>query len=161
MVSTRKEKTLVVIELNGGNDALNTIVPFNNSLYYDYRPGIGIAQQDVLPLGSKGDAGDYGFNPNMPAVKDLWDRGEPGYHQRHRLSAAQPLALPLAGHLVHRRAGRHRHRGLAGSGHPGPGRQGRERADRRELRARPSPRAGVQGRSRGLGGQPGDLRPAS
>ena len=70
MVSTRKERTLVVLELNGGNDALNTIVPFNNGLYYDYRPGIGIAQQDVLPIN-----GEYGFNPNMPAVKDLWDAG--------------------------------------------------------------------------------------
>ena len=75
MVSTRKERTLVVIELNGGNDALNTIVPFNNGLYYDHRPGIGIPAQDVLPLGSKGEAGEYGFNPNMPAVKDLWDAG--------------------------------------------------------------------------------------
>ena len=71
MVSTKKERSLVVIELNGGNDALNTIVPFNNGLYYDYRPGIGIAQQDVLPINE-----EYGFNPNMPAVKDLWDRGE-------------------------------------------------------------------------------------
>ena len=70
MVSTRKERTLVVLELNGGNDALNTIVPFNNGLYYDYRPGIGIAQGDVLPIN-----GEYGFNPNMPAVKDLWDAG--------------------------------------------------------------------------------------
>ena len=76
MVSTKKERTLVVIELNGGNDALNTIVPFNNSLYYDHRPGIGIPQQDVLPLGFKGEAGKFGLNPNMPAVKDLWDRGE-------------------------------------------------------------------------------------
>ena len=76
MVSTRKERTLVVIELNGGNDALNTVVPFNNSLYYDHRPGIGIAQQDVLPLGSNGEAAGYGFNPNMPAVKDLWDAGK-------------------------------------------------------------------------------------
>ena len=76
MVSTRKERTLVVIELNGGNDALNTVVPFNNSLYYDHRPGIGIAQQDVMPLGSKGEAGDYGLNPNMAAVKDLWDAGK-------------------------------------------------------------------------------------
>ena len=76
MVSTKKERNLVVIELNGGNDALNTVVPYNNSLYYDHRPGIGIAQQDVLPLGSTGEAGDYGFNPNMPAVKDLWDSGQ-------------------------------------------------------------------------------------
>ncbi len=71
MVSTKKERSLVVIELNGGNDALNTIVPYSNGLYYDYRPGISIAQQDVLPIND-----DYGFNPNMPAVKELWDRGE-------------------------------------------------------------------------------------
>ena len=70
MVSTKRERSLVVIELNGGNDALNTIVPYNNGLYYDHRPGIGIAQQDVLPID-----GEYGFNPNMPAVKDLWDAG--------------------------------------------------------------------------------------
>ena len=71
MVSTKKERSLVVLELNGGNDALNTIVPYSNGLYYDYRPGISIAQQDVLPIND-----DYGFNPNMPAVKELWDRGE-------------------------------------------------------------------------------------
>ena len=71
MESTKKERSLVVIELNGGNDALNTIVPYSNGLYYDYRPGISIAQQDVLPIND-----DYGFNPNMPAVKELWDRGE-------------------------------------------------------------------------------------
>ena len=71
MVSTKKERSLVVIELNGGNDALNTVVPYGNGLYYDCRPGIGIAQQDVLPINA-----DLGFNPNMPAVKDLWDRGE-------------------------------------------------------------------------------------
>ena len=71
MVSTKKDRSLVVIELAGGNDALNTLVPYNNSLYYDYRPGIGIQQGDVLAIN-----GEYGFNPNMQAVKDLWDRGE-------------------------------------------------------------------------------------
>ena len=71
MVSTRKERSLVVIELNGGNDALNTLVPYNNGLYYDYRPGIGIPQQDVQPVNS-----EYGFNSNMPSIKNLWDRGE-------------------------------------------------------------------------------------
>ena len=71
MVSTKKERTLVVIELNGGNDGLNTLVPYNNGLYYDNRPGIGIPQQDVLPID-----GEFGFNPNMAEVKTLWDRGE-------------------------------------------------------------------------------------
>ena len=71
MVSTKKDRSLVVIELAGGNDALNTLVPYTNSLYYDYRPGIGIQQEDVLAIN-----GEYGFNPNMQAVKDLWDRGQ-------------------------------------------------------------------------------------
>ena len=71
MVSTKKDRSLVVIELAGGNDALNTLVPYNNGLYYDYRPSIGIQQGDVLAIN-----GEYGFNPNMQAVKDLWDRGE-------------------------------------------------------------------------------------
>ena len=71
MVSTKKDRSLVVIELAGGNDALNTLVPYNNSLYYEYRPSIGIQQEDVLAIN-----GEYGFNPNMQAVKDLWDRGE-------------------------------------------------------------------------------------
>ena len=71
MVSTKKDRSLVVIELAGGNDALNTLVPYNNGLYYDYRPGIGIQQKDVLAI-----SGEYGFNPNMQAVKDLWDRGK-------------------------------------------------------------------------------------
>ena len=71
MVSTTKERTLVVIELNGGNDGLNTVIPYNNGLYYDNRPGIGIPQQDVLHID-----GEIGFNPNMKEIKTLWDRGE-------------------------------------------------------------------------------------
>ena len=71
MVSTKKERNLVVIELVGGNDGLNTVVPYNNGLYYDNRPGIGIPQQEVLPID-----GNFGFNPNMPALKALWDQGQ-------------------------------------------------------------------------------------
>ena len=71
MVSTKKDRNLVVIELVGGNDGLNTLVPYGNGLYYDNRPGIGITQKDVLPID-----GDLGFNPNMREVKALWDRGE-------------------------------------------------------------------------------------
>ena len=58
MVSTKKDRSLVVIELAGGNDALNTLVPYNNGLYYDYRPSIGIQQEDVLAIN-----GEYGFKP--------------------------------------------------------------------------------------------------
>lgn len=71
MVSTNRERNLVVIELVGGNDGLNTVVPYGNGLYYDNRPGIGIPQQDVLAIDER-----LGFNPNMRELKALWDRGE-------------------------------------------------------------------------------------
>ena len=71
MVSTSKERNLVVIELVGGNDGLNTVVPYGDGLYYDNRPGIGIPQQDVLPIDER-----LGFNPSMRELKTLWDRGE-------------------------------------------------------------------------------------
>ena len=64
------QPNLVVIELVGGNDVLNTVIPYSNGLYYDYRPGVGIPQDQVTPISD-----DLAFNPNMGAVKDLWDQG--------------------------------------------------------------------------------------
>ena len=69
MTSVNREPSLVVIELAGGNDALNTIIPYNNGLYYDFRPSIGIPQDDVLRLD-----GQLGLNPSMAPFKHLWDR---------------------------------------------------------------------------------------
>ncbi len=71
MVSTKRERALVVIELAGGNDALNTLIPYNSGLYYDNRPGIGIPQNEVLPID-----GELAFNPNMSPVKAFWDQGK-------------------------------------------------------------------------------------
>ena len=70
MTSNNRERSLVVIELAGGNDALNTIIPYNNGLYYDFRPSIAIPQEDVLGID-----GELGFNPNMVPFKHLWDKG--------------------------------------------------------------------------------------
>ena len=70
MTSAKAHRSVVVIELQGGNDALNTIIPYNNGLYYDSRPGIGIPQDDVLKIDN-----ELGFNPNMGPVKRLWDEG--------------------------------------------------------------------------------------
>ena len=71
MTSVKKERSVVIIELAGGNDALNTLIPYNNGLYYDYRPGIGIPQEDVLKIDD-----ELGFNPTLAPYKDLWDKGQ-------------------------------------------------------------------------------------
>ena len=42
MTTNRKDSILVVIQLTGGNDYLNTIVPYNDPLYYDNRANLGI-----------------------------------------------------------------------------------------------------------------------
>ena len=47
MVSQRNKK-LVVIQLSGGNDCLDTVVPYNNGLYYDFRPTVHIAPEAVF-----------------------------------------------------------------------------------------------------------------
>ena len=71
MVSSGREKNLVIIQLTGANDALNTVVPYNNGLYYDFRPNVNMAAEDLLPLND-----ELGLTPHAPEVKSLWDRGK-------------------------------------------------------------------------------------
>ena len=60
---------LVVITLYGGNDGLNTVVPVNDSIYQNSRPGIAYNVNDVLPLGE-----DLYLNGSMTGIKSLWDQ---------------------------------------------------------------------------------------
>jgi uncharacterized protein (DUF1501 family) len=50
MVSNSKDRVLAVLELSGGNDALNTIVPYADPLYMDNRPSVGISEDQVLRI---------------------------------------------------------------------------------------------------------------
>tara|TARA_B100001245_G_scaffold13322_1_gene8982 strand:- start:38 stop:1174 length:1137 start_codon:yes stop_codon:yes gene_type:complete len=70
-VVVKREKVLVVIQLSGGNDYLNCIVPYENGHYKDARPNIKITDDQVIPL-DKG----YGLNPGMNPIKDLYDQGK-------------------------------------------------------------------------------------
>jgi uncharacterized protein (DUF1501 family) len=70
MAANTRDKALVVIQLSGGNDYLNTVVPYTNDLYYDLRPTVHLAADEVLPLNET-----HGFRPGMEAMKQLWDEG--------------------------------------------------------------------------------------
>ena len=71
MTSTKKDPVLVVLQLSGGNDFLNTLVPYTNPLYYDNRPNVRIPEDQVLPINDT-----LGFNPNMAPLKALYDEGK-------------------------------------------------------------------------------------
>jgi uncharacterized protein (DUF1501 family) len=71
MTSTKKDPVLVVLQLSGGNDFMNTIVPYADPLYVDNRPNVRIDTERVLPIN------DYiGFNPILAPVKKLYDEGK-------------------------------------------------------------------------------------
>ncbi|MFQ6026927.1 MAG: DUF1501 domain-containing protein [Dehalococcoidia bacterium] len=71
MTSTKKDPILVVLQLTGGNDYLNTVIPYGNPLYYDNRPNVGIPQDQVLPIDD-----NFGFNPALAPIKNLYDQGK-------------------------------------------------------------------------------------
>ena len=71
MTSTKRDPILVVIQLTGGNDSLNTLIPYGNSLYYENRNTVAISQGDVIAIDD-----NFGFNPAMRPVKDLYEQGK-------------------------------------------------------------------------------------
>jgi uncharacterized protein (DUF1501 family) len=64
-------RVLVLIELDGGNDGLNTLVPYADSAYYAARPGLAVARDRVLPLTER-----VGLNPVMAPLMDAWSAEE-------------------------------------------------------------------------------------
>ncbi len=71
MTTTHKDPILVVIQLTGGNDYLNTLIPYGDPLYYDNRSNVGIPQEEVLPLDNH-----FGFHPAAAPIKGLYDQGK-------------------------------------------------------------------------------------
>ena len=64
------EHILVVIQMGGGNDGLNTVIPYGNDAYYRARPGLAVPQKDVLKV-----TDDIGFHPSLVRLKELYDQG--------------------------------------------------------------------------------------
>jgi len=66
-------KVLVVIQMSGGNDGLNTVIPIRNDIYFRERPSLGILKDNALGL-----TDEVGLNPALEAFKGLFDEGNLG-----------------------------------------------------------------------------------
>jgi len=66
-----KGKILVVLQLSGGNDGLNMIIPVRNDIYYRERPRLGIQRDAALGL-----TDEVGLHPTLTGLKGLWDNGD-------------------------------------------------------------------------------------
>lgn len=76
-VATGKDSTiLVVLQMAGGNDGLNTVVPFADDFYHKARPRIGISARDVLRLNDL-----VGLHPRLTGLKELYDTAQLGVVQ--------------------------------------------------------------------------------
>ena len=71
MTNNSDKNTLVVVQLSGGNDFMNTVVPYTNGHYYDARKSVVIKEDDVLPISD-----ELAINGNAAPFKRLYDEGK-------------------------------------------------------------------------------------
>ncbi|HLZ25163.1 MAG TPA: DUF1501 domain-containing protein [Ktedonobacterales bacterium] len=74
-------RTLIVVQMAGGNDGLNTIVPYLDGTYYQARPTLAIPASSVLPLNDR-----LGMNPSLQALQPLW--------QQRKLAVVEGVGYP-------------------------------------------------------------------
>jgi uncharacterized protein (DUF1501 family) len=79
--SQQPDRVLVVVQLSGGNDGLNTIVPFTDDLYYRLRPTLAVPKDQVLKIDDR-----LGFHPALAGLAKLLEAG--------RLSIVQGVGYP-------------------------------------------------------------------
>jgi uncharacterized protein (DUF1501 family) len=79
----RYDNLLILIELKGGNDGLNTVVPYANSEYYNLRPRIAVGRDQVLQLDDRS-----GLHPALQPLMGIW--------QNRELAVVQSIGYPDA-----------------------------------------------------------------
>ena len=70
-METSPERIMVVVELSGGNDGLNTVVPYGDDEYYRVRPNLGIPESELLKIED-----GYGFHPALVGFERLYKDGQ-------------------------------------------------------------------------------------
>ncbi len=64
-------RVLVLVQCAGGNDGLNTIVPYNQDTYYEYRPQLAVKKSEVIDIN-----GEIGFHPSLANLRPMYDNGK-------------------------------------------------------------------------------------
>src|SRR5688572_13251193 len=68
-------RSLVVLYLAGGNDALNTVIPYQDRFYYSRRPAISIPAGQVLQIGSDSSGRALGLHPRLGGLREIFNEG--------------------------------------------------------------------------------------
>ena len=71
MATAQRDPVLVVVQLSGGNDYLNTVVPYQDPNYYDNRQTLHFPEEELHKLDD-----ELAFNPSMGPMKEIYDRGD-------------------------------------------------------------------------------------
>jgi uncharacterized protein (DUF1501 family) len=77
-----RSRNLVVVYLNGGNDALSTVVPYQDPFYYSRRPALAIPAGQVLQIGSDGSGKTLGLHPRLTGLRNIFNEGRLAVVQR-------------------------------------------------------------------------------
>src|SRR5262245_26949464 len=70
-----RSRNLVVVYLNGGNDALSTVVPYQDPFYYSRRPALAIPAGQVLQIGSDSTGKTLGLHPRLTGLHEIFNQG--------------------------------------------------------------------------------------
>jgi uncharacterized protein (DUF1501 family) len=78
----QSSRTLVVLDLTGGNDSLSMLVPYNDAFYYSRRPTLAVPAGSVLQVGSDSSGKALGLHPRLTGLKDIFNQGRLAFIQR-------------------------------------------------------------------------------
>ncbi|MHB8573786.1 MAG: DUF1501 domain-containing protein [Dehalococcoidia bacterium] len=81
MIQHKKPPVLVILQLSGGNDFLNTLIPYENGVYHDVRPTVGLGEGEVIRIDNT-----LAFHPTMARFNDLYSQG--------RIAIVQGIGYP-------------------------------------------------------------------
>src|SRR5438552_12440530 len=78
----QSSRSLIVLDLTGGNDSLSMLVPYNDPFYYSRRPTLAVPSATVLQVGSDSSNVPLGLHPRLTGLKQIFDAGRLALIQR-------------------------------------------------------------------------------